>query len=632
MSTGPSRAPVRSNAVHRRFVRTPWRPRTARHADRGPTHEEGTAAAREGHTREPAAPGAADRHRVRTDHGGYPRRRGLAPRRRPAGRRFRLRPGRGRRRAAVDPVGNAVAAVRDSGERHDRISRLEQENTALRQKLGTDDRNRARSPSSTSCSRPPARGQYGIKGAEVIAHRRRPGLLLDRHLDAGSDDGIRRDMTVLNGDGLVGRVTTVGPSTSTVLLAIDPDFTVGTRMEKCQRVRLRHRTRRPPLHVQLLNGKARIKRATGWSPSAPRPTSRSCRASRSARWSGRPAPAATSPGPCRCAPTSRFSRLDIVGVVVQPPRKDPRDTVLPPKPPKPKPTPTVTVTANRSRHTPRPAPTGADRRAPQPDRSCPPPSWSSPWSLQVSVLARLQLPGAVPDLLLLVVLGARAGLRPHRAARFRLRRRAARRPRPARRPRRGPLRAGAVPHRLPRRAGQARRRPAPVGHRADAVVASARPSAPRCCTREWARSSGTPRPAMSGLGELLFTAALYDLLLAPFTVPLVMGLARRRGERPAGRQLAAAPAARARLAGITRHARPRLGRMQPAPAAARAPGRRPAARLRGQDGSGRRQDGRDRRGQAAVRDRPPLGAPPRSLRDSGRRSRQPDHRPSRRQP
>ena len=30
-----------------------------------------------------------------------------------------------------------------------------------------------------------------------------------------------------------------------------------------------------------------------------------------------------------------------------------------------------------------------------------------------------------------------------------------------------------------------------------------------------------------GLGRLLFTAALYDLLLAPFVVPLVMALARR---------------------------------------------------------------------------------------------------------
>lgn len=42
-------------------------------------------------------------------------------------------------------------------------------------------------------------------------------------------------------------------------------------------------------------------------------------------------------------PFVAFTQLDIVGVVVQPPRKDPRDTVLPAKP-KATPTPTVTVT------------------------------------------------------------------------------------------------------------------------------------------------------------------------------------------------------------------------------------------------------------------------------------------------
>ncbi|MER7764656.1 rod shape-determining protein MreD [Streptomyces sp. NPDC097619] len=35
-----------------------------------------------------------------------------------------------------------------------------------------------------------------------------------------------------------------------------------------------------------------------------------------------------------------------------------------------------------------------------------------------------------------------------------------------------------------------------------------------------------------GLGGLLFTAALYDLLLAPFTVPLIMALARRAENDP----------------------------------------------------------------------------------------------------
>ena len=42
---------------------------------------------------------------------------------------------------------------------------------------------------------------------------------------------MRPDMTVLNGDGLVGRVKTVGPSTSTVLLAVDPESSVGVRLE-----------------------------------------------------------------------------------------------------------------------------------------------------------------------------------------------------------------------------------------------------------------------------------------------------------------------------------------------------------------------------------------------------------------
>ncbi|MEU7685054.1 rod shape-determining protein MreC, partial [Streptomyces spectabilis] len=47
-----------------------------------------------------------------------------------------------------------------------------------------------------------------------------------------------------------------------------------------------------------------------------------------------------------------FTKLDVVGVVVEAPRKDPRDTVLPPKPAKPRPTPTVTVTATPSGQAP----------------------------------------------------------------------------------------------------------------------------------------------------------------------------------------------------------------------------------------------------------------------------------------
>ncbi|MCW2620624.1 MAG: rod shape-determining protein MreC [Frankiales bacterium] len=49
-------------------------------------------------------------------------------------------------------------------------------------------------------------------------------------IDAGSVDGIKADMTVVNGRGLVGKVVRVGPRTSTVSLLTDPVFSVGARL------------------------------------------------------------------------------------------------------------------------------------------------------------------------------------------------------------------------------------------------------------------------------------------------------------------------------------------------------------------------------------------------------------------
>ena len=49
-------------------------------------------------------------------------------------------------------------------------------------------------------------------------------------IDAGSEAGVGPDMTVVNNDGLVGRVLRVTRSTATVLLVIDPDSTVGGRV------------------------------------------------------------------------------------------------------------------------------------------------------------------------------------------------------------------------------------------------------------------------------------------------------------------------------------------------------------------------------------------------------------------
>ena len=48
-------------------------------------------------------------------------------------------------------------------------------------------------------------------------------------IDVGANDGVERDMPVINGDGLVGRVIQVTPQSSRVLLAIDPSFSAAAR-------------------------------------------------------------------------------------------------------------------------------------------------------------------------------------------------------------------------------------------------------------------------------------------------------------------------------------------------------------------------------------------------------------------
>ncbi|MGW3118994.1 rod shape-determining protein MreC [Streptomyces sp. NPDC001107] len=249
--------------------------------------------------------------------------------------------------SAVNPVGNAVSAVRDSGTRHDRLARLETENAALKAKLGSDDRNRSRLAQLDKMLKVSAEGQYGIKGAQVIAIGAAQGFSWTITIDVGASDGIKRDMTVLNGDGLVGRVTNVGPDASTVLLANDPDFTVGTRMEGSDELGFATGQGDRPLRVELLNSKADVKkgdRLVTFGSEADKPFV-----------PGVPVGVVSRVDPSGgnltrtlyVTPYVGFSKLDIVGVVVETPKKDPRDTVLPDKP-QPTPTPTVTVTVTPS--------------------------------------------------------------------------------------------------------------------------------------------------------------------------------------------------------------------------------------------------------------------------------------------
>ncbi|OEV02749.1 rod shape-determining protein MreC [Streptomyces oceani] len=245
---------------------------------------------------------------------------------------------------AVDPVGEAVAAVRDSDERHSRIKELEQEIIELKRQAGSTDRNRARATELDKLLKTAGAGGYGVKPAEVIAIGATQGFSWTVTIDAGTEDGLKRDMTVLNGEGLVGRITTAGPSTSTVLLANDPDFTVGTRMEGSRELGFATGRGGNSMNVQLLNSKAKISegdRLVTFGSHEEKPFVPGVPVGEVTEVKRKGGDLTKT---LKVRPFVGFTQLDVVGVVVEPPREDPRDKVLKPDPKKPEPTPTVTVT------------------------------------------------------------------------------------------------------------------------------------------------------------------------------------------------------------------------------------------------------------------------------------------------
>jgi rod shape-determining protein MreC len=258
--------------------------------------------------------------------------------------------------AIAAPVSNAVDGVSNLGNGKDEVARLAKENQRLRTRVRTGQLDHQRAGELDALLHLAGVGRYRIVPATVIAVGAAQTFSWTVTLDAGSRDGIRPDMTVLDGAGLVGRVKTVGPATSTVLLAVDAESSVGVRLEGTMQVGFttgRGIGNHGAMRLELLDGQASVAPGdrlvtfgsqgdTPYVPGVPVGTVLSV--------SGSPGSQTRS---AVVTPYVDFTSLDLVGVVVQPPRTDPRDSVLPPRP-ESTPTPTVTVTV-----TPKPSRTRA---------------------------------------------------------------------------------------------------------------------------------------------------------------------------------------------------------------------------------------------------------------------------------
>jgi rod shape-determining protein MreC len=238
----------------------------------------------------------------------------------------------------VRPVRHAVEAVSSIGSNHTKLQNAQRTIAELRGQLRQQPFDQHRVDELNKLLQVSSVGQYKLVPAQVIAVGAGNGFEWTATIDAGAMDGVKPDLTVLDGDGLVGRITIVGRSTSTVLLAIDPQFHVGVRLADGQTGFVSGR-QKSDMSLELIDPVARVKPGDGL-------VTQGSKDQKPFVWGVPVGSVSTASSPLAgqtqtgtVKPYVNFTALDLVGVVVEPPRDNPRDALLQP------PAPTVTVTA-----------------------------------------------------------------------------------------------------------------------------------------------------------------------------------------------------------------------------------------------------------------------------------------------
>lgn len=132
--------------------------------------------------------------------------------------------------AVVRPIAEIPEWLRGRDAMREEIDDLEAENAELRARVRTSgfDRNRLAEYDGLTAAAEDL--GYALVPARVIGLGSSQSFSHTVTIDAGSQAGLHPDMTVINNDGLVGRILRVTRTTATVLLIVDSDSTVGGRV------------------------------------------------------------------------------------------------------------------------------------------------------------------------------------------------------------------------------------------------------------------------------------------------------------------------------------------------------------------------------------------------------------------
>lgn len=243
-----------------------------------------------------------------------------------------------------DPVTSLFDSITGGPSTQSTIAGLQAQNAQLRAQLSAAQLSAADEAQLSQLLQLAGRGGYRIVAASVIAAG---GDYSDTvTLDVGSKDGIKAEETVLNGAGLVGTVTQVSSDTSTVLLSTDATSVVGIRLAGSDEIGEVTGTGKAlagdgMLRLTLFDANVALQPGQQlvtfgsvgdepYVPGVPIGTVVSVQDN-----------AGSLTQTALVRPFVNFATLGVVGVVIQGPRKNPRDSVLP----RPAPKVTVTVTA-----------------------------------------------------------------------------------------------------------------------------------------------------------------------------------------------------------------------------------------------------------------------------------------------
>ena len=242
----------------------------------------------------------------------------------------------------ISPVRNFFSDLIHLGRTRSEIQALREENgkllTQIRERRGID----AQLEQLQGALDLAGKAEFKVVNARVISQGATTSFTQTITIDAGSDNGIRPNMTVINSYGLIGVVKTVYSSSALVSLTSDPSFRIGVRVAGSQQIGILSGQGTRKGVMQLLDNQSTIKvgdilvarGSVNNRPFVP----------------GVPVGEVTSVDNAAGAVTqtadvrffANFSALSIVSVVLKGPDSDPRDALIPAKP-VPTPIPTVTV-------------------------------------------------------------------------------------------------------------------------------------------------------------------------------------------------------------------------------------------------------------------------------------------------